>query len=191
MIRSLTRSFVVTVAAVSVVGCQKEPDPIRAEAPKPKPTVSVSATATGTPSPSESITVAVNDNPPPPKVTKKRKRSSDAGPTYKTPSGPTPSWSDLEAKNPADADGRTIYVDASDVCYVEVPPKKPPSTPLPPGMRFMDRVNVDCPAVFDDAAWDDCNYGPLMKNKTKPECFCMSLGGNPPPPPRLVACPKK
>lgn len=192
MLRSLARSFVVTVAAVSAVGCQREPDPIHAETPRAKDAAAASATAIATASASESSTVVVNDNPPPPPPpTKKRKRTSDAGPTWKTPAGPIPSWSDLEAKNPSDADGRTIYVDQTDTCYVEVPPKKAPKFPPPPGVRMMDHLALDCPAIMDDPAWDECEYGPLMKNKSKPECYCMSLGGNPPPPPRLVSCPKK
>ena len=201
MIRSLARSFVVTIAAVSSVGCQKEADPIHAENPRPNssdtsvttatatatPTVTATAKATAT----ATATAIVMANPPSIAPTRKRKRTSAAPATYKYPPGPAPNWSDLEAKNPTDADGRTLYVDSSDTCYVEVPPKALPKTPMPPGLRMMDHLALDCPAIMDDPAWDECAYGPLMKNKSKPECYCMALGGNPPPPPRLVACPKK
>lgn len=182
-LHSLARSFVVTVAAVSSVGCHKEPDPIRAENPGP------SATQSSVPTATASATTV--DAPPSKVATRKRKRTSDAGPTYKYPPGAAPSWSELDPKNPTDADGRTIYVDGSDECYVEVPPKTPPKFPAPPGLRMMDHLAVDCPAIMDDAAWDECLYGPLMQHKTKAECYCLALGGNPPPPPRLVACPKK
>jgi hypothetical protein len=204
-LRSLARSFVVTVAAASTgsaIACRQEPDPVRIEAPKSTDTGAASASngttasvvATGSGSASASATdatIAAKPESSTVVATKKRKRTSAKPVDYKYPPGPAPNWSDLEPKNPSDADGRVIYVDEKDLCYVEVPPKTPPKFPGPPGLRMMDHVAVDCPALLDDPAWDECQYGPLMKNKTKAECYCMTLGGNPPPPPRLVSCPKK
>jgi len=185
MLRTLRKSFVLTVAAMSATACQKQPDPIHAENPPPpktkpstEPTETTTATATATSDPPSKI------------ATRKRKRTSDATATWKTPTGATP-WPDLVDKNPKDADGRTIYVSNDDSCFVEVPIKTPPKTPLPSGSRYVDDVPLDCPAALDDPAWDECSWGTLLAHKTKPECYCTSLGGNPPPPPRLVACPKK
>jgi hypothetical protein len=192
-LRALARSFVVTVAAVTSVGCHKEPDPIRAENPGATPSQTTVTTTTASASATETPTASATmiENPPVAVPKKKRKRTAAAPTTFKYPPGASPSWSDLEPKSPADADGRTIYVDATDGCYVEVPKKTPPKFPVAPGMRMMDSMPVDCPAVVDDPAWDECQHGPLMKHKTKAECYCMPLGGNPPPPPRLVTCPKK
>ncbi len=182
MLRSLARSFVVTVAVTSAA-CRKDPDTARPDLPSPKPD--------GIASTSDSASTTVASVEPPPGPTKKRKRSADAGAPWKIPKGPTPSWSDLDPRNSTTADGHAIFVRDDDICYFEVPMKKPPKM-MPTGFRQMDQVPIDCPPELDDPAWDECSYSTLMAPKTPPgDCYCFSLGGNPPPPPRLVHCPKK
>jgi hypothetical protein len=193
-LRSLAQSFVIT-AAVGSAACGKEPETARPDPVRPTPSASASSSA----SPTGSVTLDVKANPPPPPLpTKKRKHAAlDAGAgggTWKTPKGPVPAWSDLVAKNPVDASGRTIFVRNDDVCYVEEPMKTPPKKPLPTGFRMVDSIPVDCPPEVDDPAWDECTYSILnAPKKMVPggECYCFSVGGNPPPPPRAVTCPKK
>jgi len=72
-----------------------------------------------------------------------------------------------------------------------MPMKSLPPRGLPTGSRAVETVFVDCPPVMDDPAWDTCNSSGLSRSKTKDECYCMPLGGNPPPPPRANRCPKK
>jgi len=65
-----------------------------------------------------------------------------------------------------------------------------PPMGLPSGARAIDTVFVDCPPAMDDPAWDTCTSSGLSRSKTKDECYCVALGGNPPPPPRVNRCPK-
>lgn len=130
----------------------------------------------------------VHDNPPAPKTTKKRVRTSKTPAKYNPASGPVP-FSDLAPQNPSDAQGRMIYVASDDTCYVQLPLKKPPEHMLP-GMPWYAQGPVDCPAELDDPAWDECQYGTLEAVEGKAECYCIQPGGNPPPPPSKVACPK-
>lgn len=97
----------------------------------------------------------------------------------------------LVPQNPkGDPEGHVAYLAPDDRCYVEVP-MKPPIPPLPTGGRPFDNVYVDCPPEMDDPAWDSCTWGTLSANTKKAnDCVCIPMGGNPPPPPVGVACPK-
>ena len=86
-------------------------------------------------------------------------------------------------------EGRAIYISNDDSCFVETPMKNPPKD-VPTGFRAVEQKIVDCPTELDDAAWDDCSWGVLYAVKGDPNCLCGPLAGNPPPPPRLSACPK-
>jgi hypothetical protein len=123
--------------------------------------------------------------------TRKRRRTSDAGaPSPWSGTSPSVDWSTVTAVEPRDPDGRPIYAASDDHCYIETPWKTPPPTGGPSGMRYVQQSAVDCPPAMDDPAWDTCTGSGLSRSKTKDECYCMPLGGNPPPPPRVNRCPK-
>jgi len=164
-------AFVVTFLGIAQGGlaCRERtaPDPIQ---PDPAPTATTSKVA----------------EPTPPKSARKRKRTSPASePKFASASTP---WSSMTALNPSDAHGRAIHVSTDDSCFVEVPMKDPPKN-FPTGFRAVDQKIVDCPIELDDAAWDNCAWGTLYAVKGEANCLCGSLGGNPPPPPRLTTCP--
>lgn len=176
MLRKLAPSFVVTTVALGA-GCRSTPTDL----PPTNPPAPTEPTATPRP---------INVNPPPPataKPTAKRKRTTDAGRDWSAAA--TVNWGDLQALNPTDAQGRTVYAAMDDTCYVEVP-MKPPFPPMPTGARAVQSIPVDCPAAMDDPAWDTCDGSTLSRSKAKGECYCLPLGGNPPPPPLKNRCPK-
>jgi hypothetical protein len=188
MLRKLAPAFVVTTAALSA-GCHSASEAPHWNPPAPQPT------------PTPPNTTTINANPPaptPPGVspvastaeTRKRKRTNDAGRDV-WGAAATIDWASIEPIDPRDPQGRAIYAAYDDHCYVEVPMKSPPPMGLPTGSRAVDTVFVDCPAAMDDPAWDTCTSSGLSRSKTKDECYCMPLGGNPPPPPRANRCPKK
>lgn len=184
-------AFVVTTT-LAVGACQPKSDAIHGEDPAPKPTTSAKptgSTADKADGGGGSDTVVATSNPPPPKVTKKRKRTSDAGPVWKPATKPI-DWAKVKQLNPKEPGGKPIYVTSDDRCFYEVTPKGPPP-PLPTGARWVDQVFVDCPAEVDDPAWDQCAYSTLLGAPGETTCYCSSLGGNPPPPPLEVSCPKK
>jgi hypothetical protein len=182
MLRKLAPSFVVTTVALGA-GCHSSPSDLPSMNP-PAPT-----------DPAPTPRPTINANPPPlqptatapPKPTAKRKRTTDAGRAWSA-SAPV-DWSDLQPLNPTDAQGRTVYAAMDDTCYVEVP-MKPPYPPMPTGSRYVDTVAVDCPAAMNDPAWDTCDGSTLSRSKAKGECYCLPMGGNPPPPPVKNRCPK-
>lgn len=90
-------------------------------------------------------------------------------------------------ENPKDAEGRTIYAGRDGSCYVQVP--MPEGTPRgPTGSRNVDNQTVDCPASMQDAAWDSCLGGTLLRASAD-LCACDPGWGNPPPPPSRAECP--
>ncbi|MBL8718454.1 MAG: hypothetical protein JNL79_20910 [Myxococcales bacterium] len=177
-------AFVVTTS-LAVGACQPKGDSIQTEnPPPPKSKASMSASA-----PDSATVVETTQNPPPPKVTRKRKHTSDAGVVWKTPKKPV-DWAKLKTLNPTDPTGHQLYVGSDDRCFYEVTPKGP-VPPMPTGARWVEPVFVDCPVELDDPAWDHCTYSTLHSVAGESYCLCSSLGGNPPPPPNEVACPKK
>jgi hypothetical protein len=88
----------------------------------------------------------------------------------------------LTSLNPVDNKGRVIYA-AGEQCYVHLPYDEPPGSWHPP-----KRKQVDCPKSMDSAAWDQCNGGRIFRANEVGMCVC-TRDGNPPPPPREVACP--
>ncbi len=173
-------AFVVTVSVVSALGCEPKPKPEAIKNDNP-PLVVASQTASASEAPPDPLPLAK-------KETRKRKRTSDAGGTFKV--AKTKPGAKLTLVNPKDAKGRTLYVSYVDECYYEEPGKGTPP-PMPTGARFVDFVYVDCPKEADDAAWDDCTGSTMYAVDGSTTCECHSMGGNPPPPPREVACPKK
>ena len=167
MKRRLARSFVVTLAMVPA--CSR--DGTTVSNPPPPPTIA-SATA--------SVTTT------PPQETKKRRRSATT-PTPFVAANNVP-FGELVSQQPTDAKGRTIFVGYDDRCYVEEPMKQP-HPPMPTGARPVTSAFVDCPASVDDPAWDTCGSSQLMLAPSKTHCFCVPVGGNPPPPPTSNACP--
>lgn len=139
-----------------------------------------------TPEARSNPTVETADPPEVKTATRKRKRTAEAS-ERKFATGNTP-WAAMTALNPKGADGKAIYLASDDSCFVEVP-RKDPAKVLVPGERPLDQKVVDCPEALDDAAWDNCSWGTLHAVKGEPDCLCVSLGGNPPPPPWHVACP--
>jgi len=187
MQRRLARSFVVTLAIVPACNRTETATPT-ANPPmisSNPPAVTVPP-PTSTPDPSASALVPSATASTPPPTTKKRRRTS--------PPAADAKWADnvpygeLVSQQPADPGGRAVFVAYDDRCYVEVP-MKPPYPPMPTGARAVDTVFVDCPAAVDDPAWDTCTSSQLMLAPSKQQCFCVPLGGNPPPPPRINACP--
>lgn len=83
--------------------------------------------------------------------------------------------------NARDDDDR-IIVAIGAYCAVRVPP---------PGPISIDHVEyeieeVDCPASYDDPAWDDCTTT-IFKEPSG--CYCTPESDDPPSPPSVVDCP--
>ena len=98
-----------------------------------------------------------------------------------------PREGDAVSLHPKDANGRTIFVDNGNHCYVEIPleGKPPPRTE-----GWVTPSYVDCPPVFDDPAWDARRSGWELKMDTKTrQCFFDPVRGNPPPPDMRASCP--
>jgi hypothetical protein len=188
MLRKLAPAFVVTTVALTA-GCRSPSDNLPSRNPPeplpPTPTPTPSASTAGTPSADTPAPVASA------KETRKRKRTSDAGGGSAWTGTPaTVDWSNITSIDLRDPNGRPIYASPDDHCYVETPPTTPPPTGGPTGMRYVQWAFLDCPPAMDDPAWDTCTSSGLSRSKTKDECYCMPLGGNPPPPPRVNRCPK-
>ena len=173
-------AFVVTASVATVLGCQPKPSPevIKNDNP-PKVVSSASASETAEAPP---------PLPPNQKETRRRKRTSDAGGTWKVSKAPSTAARTLV--NPKDGAGHSLFISYDDRCYYEEPGKGTPP-PMPTGSRFVDFIYVDCPKEADDPAWDDCTGSTMHAIAGLATCECYSMGGNPPPPPREVACPKK
>ena len=89
--------------------------------------------------------------------------------------------------HPKDANGRTIFVNDGNHCYVELPRE---GTPPPRTDGWVTPSFVDCPPVFDDPAWDARRSGWELKMDDKThKCFFEAVRGNPPPPDVPASCP--
>jgi len=89
--------------------------------------------------------------------------------------------------HPKDANGRTIFVNDNNHCYVELPRE---GTPPPRTDGWVTPSFVDCPPVFDDPAWDARRSGWELKMDEKShQCFFEAVRGNPPPPDVPASCP--
>jgi hypothetical protein len=91
--------------------------------------------------------------------------------------------------NPTDAEGRTIFRSAEGACYIQLPPPSPEAGTPAVSFRPPVRRPVDCPPAMLTAGWEACAGGTLREGEGD-DCLCTVLG-NPPPPPRVVACPAK
>jgi hypothetical protein len=85
--------------------------------------------------------------------------------------------------------GSAVRLASNGTCFVYLPfgPLKP-GEQRPPGTE-PPRAAVSCPAGFAaDSAYRDCIEGVVLA-KAASDCVC-AIGGNPPPLPRPVNCPK-
>jgi hypothetical protein len=85
--------------------------------------------------------------------------------------------------NGADASDRRVYKSPDGSCYVVgawVGP--PPTSYVPPPTEA-----TPCPPHMD-ATWTACAFGTVQAVEDGSECLC-AVTGNPPAPPRVVACP--
>jgi hypothetical protein len=172
MRRALARSFVITLSASTLGACNRN---------EPATTTTSATPTTTTATPSARPTASTT-------ATHKRRRTQPLSHDARQYADGF-KYSDFATQNPTDSQGRVLYVAPEDDCYVEMP-MKPPYPPMPSGARYVTSESVDCPAVFDDAAWDQCPSSTLVANKTKTgDCYCVPLGGNPPAPPVRNACP--
>jgi hypothetical protein len=183
----LRPAFVVTTCAIAA-GCGSTGDPSSAGAPTGidrEPTATATAVATATASSGSTATATATASAAP-KKKRTRKTPYDKVSQDRSYSGDR---AGLVPLNPTDSDGRQIYADHLDGCYVEVPKAGEPDPNGP--ARFMPWVEplpVDCPDVMQDVAWDEC-WGSIVDVDEKGVCICMPRGGNPPPPPSVMTCP--
>jgi hypothetical protein len=89
--------------------------------------------------------------------------------------------------NPQHAEHGRIYRGSDATCYVRLP--FPEGQGPPVSFRPPPTEPVDCPEVLADASWESCVHGTVLADADATECRCTVLG-NPPPPPRLIPCPK-
>jgi hypothetical protein len=85
--------------------------------------------------------------------------------------------------NGLDALGRTIFKSPDGGCYVILPFTPDPTRSIqpPPTER------ATCPPHMDDS-WLPCAFGTLTPGDAPGSCVCAVMG-NPPAPPKIVACP--
>lgn len=103
-----------------------------------------------------------------------------------TPVPSAPSLADYpKTLNSVDAQGRSIFRNVADTCYVEMP--WPAQMPRPPGAP-PPQASAACPPEMKLPAWETCRGGAIMAKADRSECICF-LMGNPPPPPQPNACP--
>lgn len=93
--------------------------------------------------------------------------------------------------NGRDPQNRLIFKASDGSCYIQLPPPPPAPDAPPVSFRPMARETVDCPTSMQAAGWENCIGGRvLLPTDGAGECLC-AVFGNPPPPPRRVACPKE
>ncbi len=161
-------AFVVTLAALAPIACQRQTE--TSNPPVPRATSTASAETT---------------NETPPKTGWKHRSVRNPLPAEEQLES-QPDYSKVKRLNPHGAENRTIMTSADGSCYVEV--QKNPDGPIgPPGTGLVAK-GVDCPDLMQDPAWDTCLNGDLARTE-KGDCFCERMG-NPPPPPMKAECPK-
>jgi hypothetical protein len=82
-------------------------------------------------------------------------------------------------QNARDADDRLILA-LGDTCKIEVPPSGPE-------LAAHEYEEVDCPADYDDDAWDDCAF---ILTRAPSGCYCVPSAEDSAEPPKPTACPK-
>ncbi|MBK6517361.1 MAG: hypothetical protein IPM79_10955 [Polyangiaceae bacterium] len=196
--KRLRPAFVVTCAAMSA--CSSEPQQVIFSNPPHTlvpPTASATAEASASAAPTASVATTSSAEPsasasalPPSPTTRKRVGKAD---TVKDWVQAGPVKGPIKSLHPQDAQGRTILVGDDNVCFVQVPKAGPPPKDLPPGVPTpMDRIQLDCPEIFDDPAWDDRRSGwTLAIDEGTKTCLFQPMGGNPPPPNMKAKCPVK
>ena len=102
---------------------------------------------------------------------------------------PPPAPAEERLLNPLDAQGRVILRARDGSCFVTLPPKEPPDTRL--SFQPLPTEAVDCPTSMAAPEWEACVAGRVLApaDGGEGDCLCVVFG-NPPPPPRKVACPK-
>lgn len=139
-----------------------------------------SKTPTATPEP------VISSNPPPPEVL-------EPSPEPVAPTTAPPGEHDrtrfttvLNAQHPEH--GR-IYRGRDGGCYVNLP--FPPDEGPPVSFRPPPTEAVVCPTSMADAGWLECAHGTVLAAVDDPAACLCAVMGNPPPPPRPIACPKQ
>ena len=155
--------FVVTVSVLGLgggaLGCEH---PRVRDQPRPEPLPTVETAAVGI-EPATAITE----------------------PTASTSASP-PRHADFKRElNERDENHQQIFVGGESGCFIYS--KWPEDKPRAPGM-MPPPIAMACPPSMTDSAWRACVSGTLSTNDGGTECSCF-IGGNPPPPPRLVTCP--
>ena len=82
-------------------------------------------------------------------------------------------------QNARDADDRLIFA-MGEACKIEVPPSGPE-------LATHEYEDVDCPADYDDEAWDDCAF---ILTRAPSGCYCVPSAEDSSEPPKPTACPK-
>lgn len=114
--------------------------------------------------------------------------SATATPPYTSKNPPPPDMGGPKGggfvAHPRDAQGHVIYKDRQGGCYVEI--QVPHDKPLPPGGQSIRVEKRTCPPAMNDPAYAKCAGGTISRAGAECSCF---IGGNPPPPQTILACP--
>lgn len=173
----LRPAFVLTLSAASAVGtigCS-EPEPISRNPPADL----VVPTTTASTSAAQEATASTPTTLPSTSASSDAVRNSTASKREHT-----------LAKNP-NIDGKPVRLAPDKTCFVYLPfPPLKPNEQRPPGTE-PPRKKVACPPGMDaDPAYLACFYGTIFAAEGEPpDCEC-SVGGNPPPLPTTVPCPR-
>lgn len=167
-------AFVVTLAALAPVACQKQQP--HGNPPPPTATTTI-ATVPGTTNTDE-----VSANPP---AIRTRKVRDPVPPQYEQYKGNV-DYAKVTRLNPHGRENRVIMAAKDGSCFIQVPID--PSAPIGPPGTGLRSEQVSCPDVMLDPAWDSCLYGDILRLESG-DCVCERMG-NPPPPPSKAECPK-
>lgn len=162
-------AFVVTLAVLAPVACQKQTP--HGNPPPPPPTATTTSNE------------PIGMNPPDVKSTRKVR---DPVPSQTEQFAGHIDYGKVKRLNPHGRENRLIMAAKDGTCFIEVPID--PSAPIGPPGTGMKSEQVDCPDVMMDPAWDSCLYGDLLRVDSG-ECACDRMG-NPPPPATKAECPK-
>jgi hypothetical protein len=168
-------AFVVTLAALAPIACQKQ----QPHGNPPPPT----ATTTIGKVPSTTNTDEVSANPPPIRTT--REVRDPLPPQHEQYKGQV-DYAKVKRLNPHGRENRLIMAAKDGTCFIQVPID--PSAPIGPPGTGLRSEQVACPDVMQDPAWDTCLYGDILRLESG-DCVCERMG-NPPPPPSKAECPK-
>lgn len=195
--KRLRPAFVITsvvLAACSSDHTHANPPPPSSETASATATASDLPTATATVEPTASATAPVTASASASAVAEPPKTRQRVGKTdvKKEWAAAKPIKGKIKSLHPQDAEGRTIFVNDENFCFVESPKKaaKPSLTEGTDAGPEMEKVYVDCPEIFDDPAWDERRTGwSLVQDETTKQCMFTPKGVTPPPPNQAAKCP--